>query len=110
MAKPRKKREVKADGLQPPQGETQQEADASLVPSGSLSQETISDHEGTQEAGPGEVEETREAEVGAEPATEDEESTEVEALLRLIRIPYFRRALVSSLSPNPPKDGLGDSP
>ena len=104
MAKPRKKREVKADGLQPPQGETQQEADGSLVLSGSLSQENISDQKGTQ---PVEMEETSHPEVGAEPATEDEESTEVEALLRLIRIPYFRRALVSSLKERLEIGGVG---
>ena len=107
MAKPRKRREARADGPQPPEAETQQEAAGSLVPSGSPTQEAISDGKGTQEAQSGEVEETRDPEVGAEPATADQESTEVEALLSLIRIPYFRRALVSSLKERLEIGGVG---
>ena len=53
------------------------------------------------------MEETSHSEAGVEPVTEDEERTEVEALLRLIRIPYFRRALVSSLKARLEIGGVG---
>ena len=65
MATPRRKREAKAEGPQPPQAEAQQETP---IPN-----------------------------VEGDPGIEDEGGNEAAALLRLMQIPYFRRALVSSL-------------